>query len=270
VNNFGQDGADLDMCLLLPSGADVSSEDRPAAIEKLGAALESVGMREVKIRSTARIPIVQFIDKESGYECDISFSNPLAMSNTQLLRTYSEIDPRIRPLAYIIKHWAKARHINNPGEGTLSSYGYIICLLHFLQTRPVPLLPNLQRLPPDWMGETLSKNDHFKEENEFEINPVDDSPCKTYFYKPGIYIYIYIHTYIYIYICIYTYSYVYMYMHIYVFSWVECFGYLLLGCSVLSLSFIVCMWILLLMPLADLQFCVGSGFATPSPRCDIF
>jgi hypothetical protein len=33
----------------------------------------------------------------------ISFSNPLAMSNTQLLRTYSEIDPRIRPLAYIIK-----------------------------------------------------------------------------------------------------------------------------------------------------------------------
>jgi hypothetical protein len=31
----------------------------------------------------------------------------------------------------------------------------------------------------------LSKNDHFKEENEFEINPVDDSPCKTYFYKPG-------------------------------------------------------------------------------------
>jgi hypothetical protein len=26
VNNFGQDEADLDMCLLLPSGADVSSE----------------------------------------------------------------------------------------------------------------------------------------------------------------------------------------------------------------------------------------------------
>lgn len=34
VNNFGQDDADLDMCLLLPSGADVSSEDRPGAIEK--------------------------------------------------------------------------------------------------------------------------------------------------------------------------------------------------------------------------------------------
>jgi hypothetical protein len=38
------------------------------------------------------------------------------------------------------------------GDGTLSSYGYMICLLHFLQTRPIPLLPNLQRLPPDWMG----------------------------------------------------------------------------------------------------------------------
>jgi hypothetical protein len=42
------------------------------------------------------------------------------------------------------------------------------------------------------------------------------------------------------------------------------FGYLLLGGSVIPVSFIVCMVILLLMPLAGLHFCVGLDFVTPS------
>jgi hypothetical protein len=43
----------------------------------------------------------------------------------------------------------------------------------------------------------------------------------------------------------------------FIFLWVECFGYLLLGCSVISVSVIICMLTLLLMPLAGLHFCVG-------------
>jgi hypothetical protein len=42
-----------------------------------------------------------------------------------------------------------------------------------------------------------------------------------------------------------------------------CFGYLLLGCSVVSVSFIICMLTLLLMPLAGLHFCVELDFVTP-------
>ena len=188
-NHFGSDDADMDMCLMLPLGHDVSTEDRPLAIERLSQALETIGMHEVRPRATARIPIVQFVEPQSGSECDISFSNPLALCNTLLLRTYSDIDPRIRPLVYVIKRWAKARHINSPGDGTLSSYGYIICVLHYLQTRPVPLVPNLQRLPSDWGGEQVfgshnPQQQHMPEEHEFEINPADNSPCRTYFYKP--------------------------------------------------------------------------------------
>jgi hypothetical protein len=50
----------------------------------------------------------------------------------------------------------------------------------------------------------------------------------------------------------------------FILSWVECFGYLLLGCSVLSVSFMICILTLLLMPLAGLHFCVGLDFVTPS------
>ncbi len=42
------------------------------------------------------------------------------------------------------------------------------------------------------------------------------------------------------------------------------FGYFLLGCSVVSVSFVICMLTLLLMPLAGLHFCVDLDFVTPS------
>lgn len=118
----------------------------------------------------------------AGLECDISIQNQLAVANTQLLRTYGSIDPRVRQLVFLIKYWAKRRHLNSPSDGTLSSYGFILCLIHFLQVpsllpkpcvlelfllgvlvvalshgavkqnRPIPLVPNLQTLAPSWSG----------------------------------------------------------------------------------------------------------------------
>ena len=43
------------------------------------------------------------------------------------------------------KGWAKARQLNSPGEGTLSSYGYLLMVIHFLQSRkPAAVVPTLQ------------------------------------------------------------------------------------------------------------------------------
>jgi hypothetical protein len=73
-----------------------------------------------------------------------------------------------------------------------------------------------------------------------------------------VYIYVYIH--MYIYICIYIHIYIYMYIYpwsFFVFSWVACFSSLLLGYSVISVSLIICMLTLLLVPLAGLHFLCG-------------
>jgi DNA polymerase sigma len=78
---------------------------------------------------------------------DISVNNTLALHNTDLLRTYAQLDARfgcacstpcglccsggfpgcrrVRPLVYVIKHWAKRRSINSAPNGTLSSYGAV-------------------------------------------------------------------------------------------------------------------------------------------------
>lgn len=92
--------------------------------------------------------IVDFPKTGVGIQCDINFSNHLALHNTVLLRCYNHCDPRVRPLVLAIKAWAKRREINSPYHGTLSSYGYVLMVLHFLvNVAHPPIVPNLQL---DW------------------------------------------------------------------------------------------------------------------------
>lgn len=72
------------------------------------------------------------------------FALSLSLFRPSALQAYSVADPRVKELAYVVKHWAKRRCVNNASEGTLSSYGYLLCLVHFLQTRNPPVVPNLQ------------------------------------------------------------------------------------------------------------------------------
>lgn len=94
---------------------------------------------------------LEFPKKGVGVQCDVNFSAHLALQNTMLLRCYSYVDPRVRPLVLFVKHWAKARGINTPYRGTLSSYGYVLMVLHYLVNVVEPFVcPNLQELaPPD-------------------------------------------------------------------------------------------------------------------------
>lgn len=80
-----------------------------------------------------------------GIQCDINFFNPLGIHNTKMLRCYSKCDSRVRPMILFIKAWAKRRKINSSYSGTLSSYGYVLMVLHYLINIAQPsVLPNLQ------------------------------------------------------------------------------------------------------------------------------
>ncbi|KAK8128197.1 terpene cyclase atmB [Apiospora sp. TS-2023a] len=94
---------------------------------------------------------LEFPKSGVGVQCDINFSAHLALQNTLLLRCYSYCDSRVRPLVLFVKHWAKARGINTPYRGTLSSYGYVLMVIHYLVNVAHPFVcPNLQLLaPPD-------------------------------------------------------------------------------------------------------------------------
>jgi DNA polymerase sigma len=110
--------------------------------DKLVVVLNQLGYVNIEERFEARIPIIKCINQDIGMEMDISLANLVAVENSLLLSTYSEIDIRAKHLGIALKTWAKSRRIGNPATHTLSSYSHLILLIAFLQTER--LLPNLQ------------------------------------------------------------------------------------------------------------------------------
>ncbi|RMZ72873.1 hypothetical protein GMOD_00010455 [Pyrenophora seminiperda CCB06] len=83
-----------------------------------------------------------------GIQCDINFENPLGIHNTHLLKCYSRTDARVRPMVLFVKAWAKRRKVNSAYSGTLSSYGWVLMVLHYLVNIAWPrVCPNLQLTP---------------------------------------------------------------------------------------------------------------------------
>ncbi|KAF3037328.1 hypothetical protein E8E12_003720 [Didymella heteroderae] len=84
-----------------------------------------------------------------GIQCDINFANPLGIHNTHMLRCYSLTDARVKPMVLFVKSWAKRRKINSSYSGTLSSYGWVLMVLHYLvNVASPPVCPNLQHYLP--------------------------------------------------------------------------------------------------------------------------
>ncbi|PWA68200.1 PAP/25A-associated [Artemisia annua] len=140
ANSFGFRKSDIDVCLAL-GDADI---DKSEILLKLADILKSDNLENVQALIRARVPIVKLMDPVTGISCDICVNNLLAVINTKLLRDYSKIDVRLRQLAFIIKHWAKSRGVNETYQGTLSSYAYVLMCIHFLQQCNPPILPCLQ------------------------------------------------------------------------------------------------------------------------------
>ncbi|VAH03829.1 unnamed protein product [Triticum turgidum subsp. durum] len=105
---------------------------------------EIAKQNQLQALTRARVPIVKLMDPDTGLSCDICVNNLLAVVNTKLLRDYAQIDQRLRQLAFIVKHWAKSRRVNETYQGTLSSYSYVIMCIHLLQLRRI--LPCLQEM----------------------------------------------------------------------------------------------------------------------------
>ncbi|KAI4168462.1 MAG: hypothetical protein LQ348_007485 [Seirophora lacunosa] len=148
VHVFGSSGnmlctndSDVDICITTP----MKMLER---VCHLAALLAEHGMERVVCVNHAKVPIVKIWDPELELACDMNVNNTLALENTRMIKTYVEIDERVRPLAMIIKYWTRKRILNDAAlGGTLSSYTWICMILNFLQTRNPPVLPCLHKRP---------------------------------------------------------------------------------------------------------------------------
>ncbi|XBJ08636.1 hypothetical protein VPH35_013894 [Triticum aestivum] len=134
---------------LVPSEEEIAKQNqlemsKVDIILKLADILQAGNLQNIQALTRARVPIVKLMDPDTGLSCDICVNNLLAVVNTKLLRDYAQIDQRLRQLAFIVKHWAKSRRVNETYQGTLSSYSYVIMCIHLLQLRRI--LPCLQEM----------------------------------------------------------------------------------------------------------------------------
>ncbi|RYP73899.1 hypothetical protein DL771_003341 [Monosporascus sp. 5C6A] len=138
-NLLCSDDSDVDICIVTPWK---ELEDFQPAHQCLD------GMEKVVCVSSAKVPIVKIWDPELELACDLNVNNTLALENTRMIRTYVEIDERVRPLAMIVKHWTRRRVINDAAfGGTLSSYTWICMIIAFLQLRQPAVVPALHQRP---------------------------------------------------------------------------------------------------------------------------
>lgn len=73
-------------------------------------------MERVVCIPAAKVRIVKVWDPELQISCDINVNNVAAIENTRMIKTYIQLDDRVRPLAMIIKHWTKRRILNDAGQ----------------------------------------------------------------------------------------------------------------------------------------------------------
>ena len=73
-------------------------------------------MQKIVCVSSAKVPIVKIWDPELKLACDLNVNNSDALENTRMIKTYVQIDDRVRPLAMIIKYWISRRIINDAGK----------------------------------------------------------------------------------------------------------------------------------------------------------
>ncbi|KAI1003911.1 hypothetical protein K3495_g4299 [Podosphaera aphanis] len=159
-NYLCTDQSDVDICI-------TTEKKEMEGVCLLADLLAKNGMQKVICVSTAKVPIVKIWDPELRLACDMNVNNTLALENTRMIKTYVQIDERVRPLAMIIKHWTKRRIVNDAAfGGTLSSYTWICMIINFLQSRSPPILPALQQQPHVKSAAETGKENSFADDIE--------------------------------------------------------------------------------------------------------
>ncbi|CAG9818420.1 unnamed protein product [Phaedon cochleariae] len=150
MSGFGLESSDIDMCLLTKP---CTNDPRLDALHHLNSIRHLLLKYELTVDPElilAKVPILKFKDKETGFEIDLNCNNSVGIRNTHLLHCYARLDWRVRPLVVIVKLWAQANKINDAKNMTVSSYSWALMVIHFLQCGVTPpVLPCLHGLIPE-------------------------------------------------------------------------------------------------------------------------
>ncbi|KAL4698381.1 hypothetical protein H8959_011038 [Pygathrix nigripes] len=169
VNTFGKLGCDLDMFLDLDETRNLSTHktsgnflmefqvknvpsERIATqkiLSVIGECLDHFGPGCVGVQKilNARCPLVRFSHQASGFQCDLTTNNKIALTSSELLYIYGTLDSRVRALVFGIRCWARAHSLTSSIPGAwITNFSLTMMVIFFLQRRSPPILPTLDSL----------------------------------------------------------------------------------------------------------------------------
>ncbi|KAM6215809.1 poly(A) RNA polymerase, mitochondrial [Rhynchocyon petersi] len=169
VNSFGKLGCDLDMFLDLDEAGRLNAEktsgnfllefqvknvpsERIATqkiLSVIGECLDNFGPGCVGVQKilNARCPLVRFSQQASGFQCDLTTNNRIALKTSELLYIYGVLDSRVRALVFSIRCWARAHSLTSSIPGAwITNFSLTMMVIFFLQRRSPPILPTLNYL----------------------------------------------------------------------------------------------------------------------------
>ncbi|XP_003468693.3 poly(A) RNA polymerase, mitochondrial isoform X1 [Cavia porcellus] len=169
VNTFGKLGCDLDMFLDLDETKKLDiqknkgnfliefqvknvASERIATqkiLSVIGECLDHFGPGCVSVQKIlhARCPLVRFSHQASGFQCDLTTNNRIAMKSSELLYIYGSLDARVRALVCSVRCWARAHSLTSSIPGAwITNFSLTVMVIFFLQRRSPPILPTLDTL----------------------------------------------------------------------------------------------------------------------------
>mmetsp|Transcript_23254 Transcript_23254/g.41999 ORF Transcript_23254/g.41999 Transcript_23254/m.41999 type:complete len:373 (+) Transcript_23254:45-1163(+) len=141
ANGFCMKGADLDVTCFKKN-----AENGLEALHELKTKLVPLLQQDPRFELKeaiwqARVPILKL--KFADLDVDLSCQNTEAILNTELLKAYAKLHPKIRKLVIAVKIWAKSAGVNGAPRRHLSSYSWTLMVLYFLQVQQDLQLPCL-------------------------------------------------------------------------------------------------------------------------------
>jgi hypothetical protein len=129
-----------------------------ADIYQIGTFLRRKGYQNVNMIAFAKVPVIKLRDPKHGLDIDLIIDKKIATHNSELVREYLQCDSsgKIKKAAIILKHLVKVHGLGDASTGALSSYSWIMLLLHTLLHHEY--LPPLQRVPRDSESAVFCEN----------------------------------------------------------------------------------------------------------------
>lgn len=112
-----------------------------------------IALDEIDVISRAKVPIIKYIDRETGIRVDISFENLSGVQAIDTFLRWKREYPAMPILAMLVKHYLAMRGLNEPVNGGLGGFSVIALVVSLLQLMPQSQSRNM--VPEHHLGEVL-------------------------------------------------------------------------------------------------------------------